>query len=190
MGSGQRGEPPPQLETTPRPPPLLFCSPLSVFTPHQPSPRHPRGTSRAAKEGEAPGLPHHLQDLGALLTGGGVAEQEVEQCQAACRGFSLRDGQGQVWPRAAGQLGPPLPAPGRASFPPVLSPRGCVTSPPGHTSPCVCKNSGPWVRPSVLATRSPCPSLVEKAGRTGRSPARLLHHSLGQEVSLSATPCP
>lgn len=60
-------------------------------------------------------------------------------------GFPCETGRGRCGQREAGQLGPPLPAPGRASFPLMLSTRVCVTSLPGNTSLCVCENSGPWV---------------------------------------------
>lgn len=76
MGSGQRGESLPSWK------PHHACSPISVSTPNHPTLCPPRGTSRAA-EGEVPGLPYGLQDLGGLIIGGGIAEQEEEQCQAA-----------------------------------------------------------------------------------------------------------
>ena len=41
-------------------------------------------------------------------------------------GFPCETDRGRCGRRAAGQLGPPLPAPGRASFPLVLSMRVCV----------------------------------------------------------------
>ena len=93
--------------------------PPSVSTPHHPSPRPPRGTSRAA-EGEVPGLPYGLQDLGGA---GCCSLREGLQSRRWNNvrrpdGLSLRDGQGQVRPKGGRTAGPPTPSPGQGFLPP------------------------------------------------------------------------
>lgn len=177
MGSGQRGElvardPPPARNHT-RLFPLhtrLFCPLPTLFTPG------PQGAQAGRVKG-SPRVPPTTQDLGGLPTGGGAARQEEGGCNNVRRPdrFLRQTDRGRCGLKAAGQLGPSLPAPSSSSFAVTsskpLSVRVCMCDRglPGRgasrLTSCVYKSSGLGSCPSC-----PCPldKSLPFSGETGR----------------------
>lgn len=137
MGKEESPSPAGNHHTTPVPPSLsqFQTIPLSA----------PQGAQAGQLKGKSQGSPMASRTWGGCSLGEGLQSRRWNNVRRP-DGLSLRDRQGQVRPKGGRTAGPPTPSPGQGFLPPCVVNEGvCVTSLPGHTSLCVCENSGPWV---------------------------------------------